>query len=227
LVTYDSTAASAGNFSQDNDPWQLIHVFDGDTDTKVVCEGYSKLFMVMMHRLGYESVLVVSDEKAHMWNMVKLNGSWYHVDCTHDDPIMSGADTDLKGRVGHTYFLLSDSAIADNKHYPWNAGVPSCTSTLYDNWKYADSKSKFIPLDDYWYYSDPTNGDNLVKRSKSDVVTVLSKNGAYGLAEIDGRIYYTDKYRKDIYRYYGVTEEDIAGETKRYKELLTTLAMRR
>lgn len=35
-----------------------------------------------------------------------------------------------------------------------------------------------------------------------------------------------EKIYKDIYRYYGVTEEDIAGETKRYKELLTTLAMR-
>lgn len=34
------------------------------------------------------------------------------------------------------------------------------------------------------------------------------------------------KIYKDIYRYYGVTEEDIVNETKRYKELLTTLAMR-
>lgn len=199
-VSYDWSGFTTGDLED-----AQFSLYGALIDKKVVCEGYSKLFMVMMHRLGYESVLVVSDEKAHMWNMVKLNGSWYHVDCTHDDPIMSGADTDLKGRVGHTYFLLSDSAIADNKHYPWNAGVPSCTSTLYDNWKYADSKSKFIPLDDYWYYSDPTNGDNLVKRSKSDVVTVLSKNGAYGLAEIDGRIYYTDKYRKDIYRYYNGT----------------------
>lgn len=35
-----------------------------------------------------------------------------------------------------------------------------------------------------------------------------------------------DKMYKDIHLYYGVTEEDIVGETKRYKELLTTLAMR-
>lgn len=31
---------------------------------------------------------------------------------------------------------------------------------------------------------------------------------------------------KDIYRYYGVTEEDIQNKTKRYKELLTTLTMK-
>lgn len=196
-VSYDWKGYLAGDI--DDTQFCLYGALSGD---KVVCEAYSKLFMVMMHRLGYESVLVISDAKSHMWNMVKLDGKWYHVDCTYDDPIMSGADTDLKGRVNHTYFLLSDSAIADNGHYPWNAGVPNCTSTTYDNWKYADSKSKFIYLDGYWYFSDPSNGDNLVKKSNTGTITVLSENGAYGLAEIDGRIYYTDKYRKDIYRYY-------------------------
>lgn len=35
------------------------------------------------------------------------------------------------------------------------------------------------------------------------------------------------KIYKDVYRYYGVTEDDIANETKRYKELLAALAMRK
>lgn len=34
------------------------------------------------------------------------------------------------------------------------------------------------------------------------------------------------KIYKDVHRYYGVTEEDIANKTKRYKELLTALAIR-
>lgn len=34
------------------------------------------------------------------------------------------------------------------------------------------------------------------------------------------------KIYKDVYRYYGVTKEDIANGTKRYQELLTILAMR-
>ena len=33
-----------------------------------------------------------------------------------------------------------------------------------------------------------------------------------------------EKMYKDIYRYYGVTEEDILKQTKRYEELLRTLA---
>lgn len=35
-----------------------------------------------------------------------------------------------------------------------------------------------------------------------------------------------EKIYKDIYRYYGVTVDDIANETPRYKTLLTTLAMK-
>lgn len=35
-----------------------------------------------------------------------------------------------------------------------------------------------------------------------------------------------EKIYKDVYKYYGVTEEDIANETKRYQGLLSTLAAR-
>ncbi len=35
-----------------------------------------------------------------------------------------------------------------------------------------------------------------------------------------------DRVYKDIYLYYGVSEEDIAGKTKRYADLLRTLAMK-
>ena len=35
-----------------------------------------------------------------------------------------------------------------------------------------------------------------------------------------------EKMFKEVYAYYGVTEEDIAGKTKRYRELVRVLAMR-
>ena len=48
--------------------------------------------------------------------------------------------------------------------------------------------------------------------------------GYSGLGRSTKRIF--DKIYKDVYLYYGVTEEDIANKTSRYKSLLTTLAMR-
>lgn len=186
-------------------------------EKEAVCEGYSKAFMVIMHRLGIECELVESNEMAHMWNAVKVNGSWYHIDLTWDDPVMYGADKDIAGRVAHNYFLLSDTGIAsDEKHTSWDASAPKCTSKLYDNWKYADSTSMFIPIGEEWYYSHPGQNDNLVRRSSSGVESVVTSNGAYGLAEIDGRIYYTDKDRKDIYRYYNGTNTLVYTITSDY-----------
>lgn len=50
----------------------------------------------------------------------------------------------------------------------------------------------------------------------------LSISGGAGGSKMTLRKY--DKIYKDIYRYYGVTKEDIANKTKRYEELLRTLA---
>jgi hypothetical protein len=42
LVSYNNAALN-GSYSYGN-PWQLIYVFDGDSSTNVVCEGYAKAF---------------------------------------------------------------------------------------------------------------------------------------------------------------------------------------
>lgn len=40
-----------------------------------------------------------------MWNMVKVNGKWYQIDVTWDDPISSDGRPILR----HDYFLISDA----------------------------------------------------------------------------------------------------------------------
>lgn len=72
---------------------------------KALCEGYSKAFMYMAQELGFDCICVVgwANGTAHMWNMVNLDGMWYHVDVTFDDPIVSGGGNMLS----HEYFLLS------------------------------------------------------------------------------------------------------------------------
>lgn len=74
---------------------------------KALCEGYSKAFMYFAQSLGYECVCVSGyANESHMWNMVKLDGSWYHVDVTWDDPVST---TNI---LRHDYFLVSDAAIS-------------------------------------------------------------------------------------------------------------------
>ncbi len=69
-----------------------------------VCQGYSLAFEMLMEEIGIPCVTVVSDELKHAWNMVQMDGEWYHVDVTRDDPI-----PDMKDYVTYEYFLLSDA----------------------------------------------------------------------------------------------------------------------
>lgn len=79
-----------------------------------LCEGYSKSFMYLAQALGYNCVCIVgrANGESHMWNMVELDGKWYHVDVTWDDPIMPGGGENLR----HDYFLVSDKTI-EKDHY--------------------------------------------------------------------------------------------------------------
>ena len=103
LVSYDYNAAHLGNFHEQIDPWQLIHVFDGDTSTNVVCEGYSKAFLYLCDQSSFsgdtQCVTVGGwvNGGAHMWNVVTMDGSNYLVDVTNCD---TGWDLFLVGASG-------------------------------------------------------------------------------------------------------------------------------
>ena len=90
---------------------------------KALCEGYSKTFMYMAQKLGFDCICVVGKANgvAHMWNMVKLGGSWYHVDVTFDDPIMSDGSKALY----HDHFLIGTYEINKTHTIDNPIGVPS------------------------------------------------------------------------------------------------------
>ncbi len=52
-----------------------------------LCQGYAKTFTYLCNKAGIQSLLVTgeADSEPHMWNMVKVDGSWYHIDLTWDD----------------------------------------------------------------------------------------------------------------------------------------------
>lgn len=101
LSTYNNnTGADYG------DPWQLIWVFDGDPNTKVVCEGFAKAFSYLceldteeaysMLARGWMQTPGMAKPGAHMWNVVRIEGRSYLVDVTNDNSayelFLAGAD---------------------------------------------------------------------------------------------------------------------------------------
>lgn len=84
-------------------------------DGLAVCEGYSNALDILCYLSGIECIRVngVSNGGSHAWNKVKIDGQWYNIDVTWDDPVSS------RPLLRYDYFLVSDSALA--RDHDWIA----------------------------------------------------------------------------------------------------------
>lgn len=110
-----------------------------------VCQGYTYLFKYVMDNIGIDCVTVPSDANAHIWNKVKIDGEWYNIDLTSDDPIYDVSYIPYSNSVTRTYFLLNDSELTSFKddtlhtvwnEYKWDGKTPSEVS---DSTAFSDS----------------------------------------------------------------------------------------
>ncbi|KQY92995.1 transglutaminase [Paenibacillus sp. Root52] len=101
--------------------------YDGLVTGSTVCQGYSLLAYRMLEQVGIENRIVegTAGDQLHAWNLVKLDGKWYHMDTTWDDPT-----PDRKGKVSYNYYLLSDTEMARD-HFWTNNGKYPAAPTLY------------------------------------------------------------------------------------------------
>jgi hypothetical protein len=79
-----------------------------------VCESYAKAMYRLLSMVGIPCKLVngKADGVEHQWNMVQIEGKWYHLDATWNDPI--GAP---KGYITHEYFNISEEQM--RKDHSW------------------------------------------------------------------------------------------------------------
>lgn len=95
---------------------------------KAVCEGYSRGIQLLFQRVGIECTVVTGASRengeSHMWNCVKVDGSYYHLDATWDD----SADY-----VRHNYFNMTTRQ-AEITHIidDTQSDIPLCTASLDD-----------------------------------------------------------------------------------------------
>lgn len=78
---------------------------------KGVCEGYAWLYGLLLHRVGVDSMMVQSIALNHAWNMLLIDGAWYHVDVTWDDIFATHP-----GLLTHDYLLLSHDTMYSASH---------------------------------------------------------------------------------------------------------------
>ena len=118
---------------------------------KGVCQAYTLAFQYVMNRLGIPCDFVISDRVKHIWNMIQVDGQWYHVDVTWSEHGYQDNRRAIPHYAGHTNFLLSDAAHRAEGHYDWVANY-SATSTKYDNYFWRNIENAFAPLGGSFYF---------------------------------------------------------------------------
>ena len=116
------------------DGWQYFSVYGAIVDGQAVCEGYAKAMMLMLNLVGVDCTTVRggSMDERHMWNLVELDGSWYHLDSTWDDTEDDYTHeffnlTTESILLDHTLdLLITDIPYTDDFNY--NFFLPECTS---------------------------------------------------------------------------------------------------
>lgn len=199
---------------------------------KAVCGGYANTYSVLLQRAGIDSYVVSSGELNHAWNLVSIDGSWYHVDCTWDDPVYNMTDPSMsdsracgdywnEGGVSHSNFLKGDSGIIAaghavrghedmiaEGHKCWNMqGLPQTEDTdPFDGYAFRifGMDSPMYYHDGYWYYGM----GNYICRSLVDFsdIRYVDYNGrkCINMHKINGTLYYADPHT--LYR---VTVDDL------------------
>ena len=80
------------------------NAYDLLTTGKSICGGYSDIMSIYLNMIEIQNYKINSEN--HIWNLVNLDGTWYHLDATWDDPIDGNNQYLL-----HNFFLVSTSEL--------------------------------------------------------------------------------------------------------------------
>ncbi len=179
---------------------------------KTACYGYSRLFLEVMERLGIPCKIVIAEDTGngagHAWNVVELDGDWYHLDLTWDDP----TGVPRYGYCRHKHFLKSDSQFdteINGHNFPWEVDV-TCVGGTYSSqpvWKnienpivFPDAQTMLMREDTREkvciYAVDCATMESTLIYEEAIPVVSLSSGAyfctSYGLSLYEGRVYFTN-----------------------------------
>lgn len=205
LHTYISTGGSLENGA--------YGAYGALVDGKAVSQGYALAYRLLLSRVGIDSEVVIStkdNKTGHYWNIVKLDGKYYHIDVERDDSDGTKKEADRYDDMGyslHDYFMLSDAAMKKYRD-TWYAKGLTAEDTSYDREDYflrAIQKGMFYQKG-FWYFvsSEGTlqkttmagelqtvdtvhfgKASTIAKKGKELYVNVNFLSGMIGIAGID------------------------------------------
>ena len=111
-IEYDSTLSKSN----------IYDVYGALVNHVSVCEGYARAFKYILDEIGIPCVLGIGtgtnsrgETERHAWNYVEIEGNWYAVDSTWDDPVVVGGGI-ASPTSKYKYFLKgSNEFYSDHK----------------------------------------------------------------------------------------------------------------
>lgn len=91
------------------------------TTGKSICGGYSDIMAIYLDTLEIQNYKITSEN--HVWNLVNIDGVWYHLDLTWDDPVASDGNQYLL----HNFFLIKTEELLklDSVEHNFNTNIYS------------------------------------------------------------------------------------------------------
>lgn len=165
------------------------YAHDALFDKIVVCQGYAEAFQLFMNELGVPCKMITgtanSGDKiqSHAWNAVQLNGGWYYVDVTWDDPLMNGHSNYPDGsNRSYEYYLVTESMIGAD-HFPGEGVVlptPAGTDLSYHNDAVAKRNSEVMAVKVQEYTSQGYKTATVGSASQiNNAVNIIDNYGKY------------------------------------------------
>lgn len=159
---------------------------------KGVCQGYALLALKMLRELNVETKYIVGyvGDVGHAWNLVELDGQWYHLDATWNDPV-----PDRGQAVSYKYLLVDDTTIA--RDHSWIKGdYPKATSTRFANLHVADY---VMEQNGIVYYSHMRDNDRLYKMNLAILQPEKLTNSRAVYIAVSGNWVYFSNYSNGGY----------------------------
>ena len=97
--------------------------FGALVEGNALCEGYARAMAILCNKSGIENMIATgtqynsdgngnTTEEAHMWNMIKVDGLWYNMDVTWDDPASIKDGRELgDDYISYSYFLIPNNEL--------------------------------------------------------------------------------------------------------------------
>ena len=170
-----------------------------------VCQGYSVTFYIFMKQMGIPCTLVMgkTDTVSHAWNAVKLDGNWYYIDVTWDDPVVNGTSNYPGGdNISYEYLLCTYNHISmthTEDNYIGTTPLPNGISDDYNDLMYR--------MSGFTNVMRVNSSEELADRLQG----FMNKSGKYAIILENGNITMNDgvdavkNYLKNLNRGYSVS----------------------